>query len=144
MTKNSKDVNIYFIENNTSKLAKEGKGGQFYNVYRSVGPTLEISDFMDVTNDLFEIEEAAKKVDPTFKRVGGIILARNEKISSLSIFETSGNKLALQSVETSRIMVIEIEKIKLMNKRTALLNELRLTEINLDFLEKEEKQLIKK
>jgi hypothetical protein len=144
MTKKRKDVNIYFIENNTSELAKQGKGGQFYNVYRSIGPTLEIKDFMDVTNDLFEIEEAAVNVDPTFKRIGGCILARDEEIASLSIFETSGNKLALQSIETSRIKVIEIEKIKLFNKRAEILQLLRLTDLSLQALENEENTLVKK
>lgn len=144
MTKNTNDVNVYFLENNTSKLAKQGKGGQFYNAYRNSGEVLNIEDFIGVNNDLFEIEKAAFDVDPTFKKIGGIILARNEKISSLSIFETVGNKLRLQSIEASRIKVIEIEKIILEKRLKALLEEAESVKYGLAELEIEKRQLVKK
>jgi hypothetical protein len=148
MTKNIKgvigDINVYFIENNTSKLAQQGKGGQFYNVYSNEGPILKMENFMDVTNDLSEIEEAAVLVDPTFKRIGGTITPRNKSIKTLTVFEISGDKVALQSQEASRLMVLAIEKIKLSNKRAELLQQLRLTDIGLKALENEEKSLEEK
>jgi hypothetical protein len=133
-----KAINVYFIENNSSEKAKKGQGGQFYNVYRNMGDVLAVEDFISVSDDLVEIETSLKHVDDTFKRIGGVITARNEKISSLSIFEIKDGEVSLQSIEASRITVIQLERLKLINKRAALLQEIKITEEGLASLEKEE------
>jgi hypothetical protein len=133
MENKEKLVNIYLIKNNYTSDGKPRKGGDFYNVYTSEGNIGDINDYTSLTDDLYELEETLKKVDPTFKRSGGIILKKNMRIKNVSMFG-EGLNYAMTSQEEAARKAREIEKLKLMNEKRELLagikrNDDRLNEI---------------
>ena len=73
------ELNMYFVQNN-----KNPNGGRFYNIYVNQGEKLDLSKFD--TSDIDQFYYDVVKVDPTFKKAGGLILGGVKKINSVSMY----------------------------------------------------------
>lgn len=139
MEKEKKAVNIYLLKNDYTKDGKPRKGGQFYNVYKAEGDLGDVTDLSALTDDIFELEEQFKNIDPSFKRIGGIILTKNDHIKNVSMFGSEIN-YKMESQEASRKKARAIEKMKLLNEKSLLLEELKRNDERLDKLFEEEQE----
>lgn len=137
MSNKEKEVNIYLIKNDKTKDGQTRRGGQFYNVYTSEGNIGDISEYSSLTDNLYELEESLRAVDPTFKRSGGIIVKLNVKIKSVSMFGENA-KFKMVSMEEAARKAREIEKLNLINKKRMLLAEIERTDDRLERIQTEE------
>lgn len=88
------NINIYFIKNTKNEM-----GGNFYNVYKSSDEKLDLKPIIDKCNDIDIIELKIKTIDPTFKKIGGIIIRKNETIGSTSIYTPDNGEVKLDREE---------------------------------------------
>ncbi len=72
---------LYLIPNEKNRI-----GGDFYNIYISRGEKLDLSSFYKPGSTISEVENQMQKIDPTFKKIGGIILNQGEMIDSTFTF----------------------------------------------------------
>lgn len=107
----SSNVNVYFVPNSKSP----SEGGRFYNCYiNRVGQLdlskilpLNLDDIVSPDTDIDEVEEIVKKVDPTFKAAGAIILNKDETIGDVSIFRPNDGKVGVSPEEKERMDKID-------------------------------------
>ena len=94
MDEKQKEVNIYFVKNN-----KNERGGTFYNVYLNYGEKLDLNPFIENMVAIDELDLAVFKVDETFKRAGWIILWKEDKIKTATVYEPDMQKIQITEEE---------------------------------------------
>lgn len=107
----SSNVNVYFVPNSKSP----SEGGRFYNCYINRVGQLDLSKILPLNldeivkpdTDIDEVEEMVKKVDPTFKAAGAIILNKDETIGDVSIFRPNDGKVGVSPEEKERMDQID-------------------------------------
>lgn len=104
------NVNVYFVEN--PKAPKEG--GKFYNVYINrvekldlyqVLP-LDLSSIVAPNTDIDAVEWLVGQKDKTFKKVGGIILYRDETIGDITVYRVNDGKISISPEEKAKLDTI--------------------------------------
>ena len=128
------ELNMYFVINK-----KNPNGGNFYNIYVNEGEKLDLSKFNTLDIDQFYLD--VKKIDPTFKKAGGLIIGKLNTIGSLTMYtlDKGGINLSLEEEKAydnwleldrksnelyDKLTEIQIEKNKISNKIKALRKEI--------------------
>lgn len=131
----SSNVHVYFYEN--SKAPSEG--GKFYNVYISRNERLDLRKIVPSGMDIDSVEWYVRQVDKSFKTVGGIILFRDEKISSISVYSVNDGQVTLTDDE--KVIFDGIKDLKVENE--ALKRENEALKLENSLLQEENENLLK-
>ena len=121
ISRGAQRVKAYFMLSDKSPV----EGGNFYCIYlsRKEGPKLDLERIMKNAGEVEDVEKYIKdNFDPTFKRAGGIILNRDERIDSdVSVYtpddgsigispEAKANYTALEDLSTELNALLEANK----------------------------------
>lgn len=109
------DINLYAFQ--TPNGPKNG--GIHYTLFKNSVDNLDINAIVPEWNDLDELEDKVKLVDPTFKKIGGFIIKKNESFS-----QKNNIKFYKKSNDTNPILVSENNRLNKIEQLSIKLNEL--------------------
>lgn len=120
---------LYLIPNEKNRI-----GGDFYNIYISRGEKLDLSRFYQPGSTIAEVETQMKKIDPTFKKIGGIILNQGEMIDSTFTFIPKNATKELEEYQLLKEYIdLSIEQGEVLKKQ---MKELEKTQAKIKRLQK--------
>ena len=101
------NVNVYFVEN--PKAPSEG--GKFYNVYINRVEKLDLYQVLPLDlnsivapgTDIDAVEWLVGQKDKTFKKVGGIILYRDETIGDISVYKVNDGRVSITNEDKNKL-----------------------------------------
>ena len=134
----SSNVNLYLIPNDKSPI----EGGRFYNCYINRAQKLDLEEILPLdlnsivppSMDLDSIEwYVQENYDETFKKVGGIILNKDETIGNVSEFRPNDGKIGVTLDEKKKMDEISDLDVSITDKQ----EELRALKEELDAKRKE-------
>lgn len=106
------DINLYAFQTPNGPE----NGGVHYTLFKNSVDNLDINAIAPVWNDLDELEEKVRIVDPTFKKIGGFIIRKNESFSdknNIKFYKKSINTETIPTSENTRLAKIEQLSVKL-------------------------------
>ena len=106
------DINLYAFQTPNGPE----NGGTHYTLFKNNVDNLDINAIVPEWSNLSELEEKVKAVDPTFKKIGGFIIRKNEKFSdknNIKFYKKSINTETIPSSENTRLAKIEQLSVKL-------------------------------
>jgi len=89
-----KEKNIYLVKN-----TKNEHGGQFYNIYKNEGEKLDLTSYLERIDGIDELDYLVYQDDKTFKRAGGLILGKDDKIVSTTVYTPNMGKIEITEEE---------------------------------------------
>ena len=100
------DVNVYWIQSKKSPI----DGGNFYEIYISrSGNLLDLKSIIPEDEDIDDVEKYVReKSDSSFKRIGGIILNRDETIGNISVFKPNTGNVEITPEEKDAYDTLEV------------------------------------
>lgn len=137
------NVNVYFVPN--PKAPSEG--GKFYNVYiNRVGQInldevlpLDLNSIVAPGTDIDAVEWLVGKVDKTFKKVGGIILYRDETIGNITVYKVNDGKVSISKEDKVQLETVrdKVDKLDELDSQISS-KEARISELDEMIKSKEE------
>ena len=107
ISRESQSVKVYILPSDKSPI----DGGNFYCIYisRKEGPKLNIEEIFTKAGEVKDIEKYIKEnYDPTFKRAGGIILNRDEKIDrNVSVYAPDDGSIGISPEDSENYKKLE-------------------------------------
>ncbi len=124
-----KKSHLYLIPNEKNRI-----GGDFYNIYISRGEKLDLSSFYEPGSTISEVEMKMKAIDPTFKKIGGIILNQGEMIDSTFTFIPKNARKEMEEYELLKEYIeLSLEQGEILKKQ---FRELEKTQAKIKRLQK--------
>lgn len=106
------DINIYAFQTPNGPV----NGGVHYTLFKNSVDNLDINAIVPEWNDLDELEDKVKLVDPTFKKIGGFIIKKNESFrqkNNIKFYKKRDDEETISTLENSRLAKIEKLSVKL-------------------------------
>ena len=102
------DIELYIVPTPNSPE----HGGVHYTLFKNEVSNLDLKALVPNYSSLDELEEKVREVSPSFKKIGGIILKQNERISlptgsNLKFYRGKVGEESIASAESDRLAKIE-------------------------------------